>query len=94
MVWKYSTESGPRRWPIQVFYNMLDLARINYAILYKEVTGEKLSPKDYPLSLVAEMQQIFMNPSWCHVWRNWWWYGVSRGIGIKKNENNAKWDYV
>ena len=40
---------------------MLDLARINSAILYKEVTGEKLSRKDNPLSLVAEMQQIFMN---------------------------------
>ena len=40
---------------------MLDLARINCAILYKEVTGEKLPRKVNPLSLVAEMQQIFMN---------------------------------
>ena len=58
---KNSTESGSRRWPIKVFYNMLNLAGINSAILYKEASGEKLSRKDYPLSLVSEMQQTFKN---------------------------------
>ena len=38
---------------------MLDLAGINSAILYKEVTGEQISRKDYMLSLVTEMQQVF-----------------------------------
>ena len=38
---------------------MLNLAGINSAIFYKEASGEKLSRKDYPLSLVSEMQQTF-----------------------------------
>ena len=58
---KYSTKSGSQRLLIQVFFNMLDLAGINSAILYKEVTGEKLSRKDYLLSPVTEMQQTFKN---------------------------------
>ena len=72
-----------------IFLDMLDLAGINSAILYKEVTGEKLSRKDYPLSSVAEMPQIFMNAG-----------ATSEGTdddmefqevsALKKNENNAK----
>ena len=75
------------------FYNMLDLARINSAILHKEVTGEKLTRKDYPLSVVAEMQQIFMNA------------GATSKVtdgdmefqevsALKKKESNTYWDFV
>ncbi|XP_043506207.1 uncharacterized protein LOC122526717, partial [Polistes fuscatus] len=38
MAKKYSVKSGSRRWPLQVFYNILDLAGINSWILYKETT--------------------------------------------------------
>lgn len=59
MARKYSTKNSSRRWPIQVFYNMLDLAGINAVILYREVAGEKICRKDFLLSLVTEMQQAF-----------------------------------
>lgn len=59
MARRYSTKNSSRRWPIQVFYNMLDLAGINAVILYREVTGEKISRKDFLLSLATEMQQAF-----------------------------------
>jgi len=39
----YSVRAGTRRWPVHVFYNILDLAMINAHTLYKLVTGEKLS---------------------------------------------------
>uniref|UniRef100_A0A669CUC4 PiggyBac transposable element-derived protein domain-containing protein n=1 Tax=Oreochromis niloticus TaxID=8128 RepID=A0A669CUC4_ORENI len=35
----YSVRSATRRWPVAVFYNMLDLAAVNAYILYKACTG-------------------------------------------------------
>ena len=37
----YTTKVASRRWPLQVFYNLLDLAAINAAIVYQEVRGNK-----------------------------------------------------
>uniref|UniRef100_A0A1A9US35 DDE_Tnp_1_7 domain-containing protein n=1 Tax=Glossina austeni TaxID=7395 RepID=A0A1A9US35_GLOAU len=36
---KYSVKSKCQRWPLQVFFNILDLAGINAWILHKETTG-------------------------------------------------------
>ncbi|XP_013170332.1 PREDICTED: piggyBac transposable element-derived protein 4-like [Papilio xuthus] len=49
MAKKYTVKSGSRRWPLQVFFNILDLAGINAWILYKTATGEKISRKDFCL---------------------------------------------
>ncbi|GFV84494.1 hypothetical protein TNCV_2481081, partial [Trichonephila clavipes] len=38
MARKYSVKAGSRRWPVYVFYNILDLAENNSWILYQEVT--------------------------------------------------------
>ncbi|GFX80954.1 catenin alpha [Trichonephila clavipes] len=43
MARKYSVQAGSRRWPVHVFYNILDLAGNNSWILYKEVTEAILS---------------------------------------------------
>lgn len=40
MARKCTTKSKPRRWPIQVFFDILDLAGINARILYKETAGK------------------------------------------------------
>ncbi|GBM98998.1 hypothetical protein AVEN_133370-1 [Araneus ventricosus] len=42
MATKYSTKSACRRWPEQVFFNILDLAVINVWIIYKEIIGMKI----------------------------------------------------
>ncbi|KAG8239639.1 hypothetical protein J437_LFUL019304, partial [Ladona fulva] len=52
---KYSTRSATRRWPVHVFFNILDLASINSWVLSKEATDCKLSRKEYIQRLVAEM---------------------------------------
>ncbi|XP_068215848.1 uncharacterized protein [Palaemon carinicauda] len=49
MAHNYSTRCPSRRWPVHVFYNILDLASINAWILYSEATGEKLSRHDFNL---------------------------------------------
>ena len=40
MAKKYNVKSGSRRWPLQVFFNILDLAGIIAWILYKKTIGE------------------------------------------------------
>lgn len=55
MARKYTVKAGSRRWPLQVFYNILDHAGINAWILYKETTGENISRKDFLFQLSEEL---------------------------------------
>ena len=43
---------------MQVFYNVLDLAAINSVIVYNEVTGDKITQRDYLLKLICELGNI------------------------------------
>ena len=43
----YSTKVLSRRWPLQIFYNVLDLAGINAYILCKEVSGKKILDENF-----------------------------------------------
>ena len=52
----YSTKVSPRRWPLQMFYYVLDLAGINACVVYKEVTGKKISRREYLLKIIQELQ--------------------------------------
>uniref|UniRef100_A0A3B3SZ47 PiggyBac transposable element-derived protein domain-containing protein n=1 Tax=Paramormyrops kingsleyae TaxID=1676925 RepID=A0A3B3SZ47_9TELE len=56
MVRKYSVKAPTRRWPVTVFYNMLDLAAINASILFKECTHEKVSRRNFILRLANELR--------------------------------------
>ena len=40
MAHRYTTWEAARRWPVHVFYNILDLAAINAWIIYRGVTGK------------------------------------------------------
>ena len=51
----YSCKISGRRWPMQVFCNLLDLAVINAHVLYKEVLNVKLSRRKFILQLVEEL---------------------------------------
>ena len=53
----YSTKVACRRWPLQVFYNVLDLAAVNAVIVYREVTGLAISRRDFLLQLLKELTQ-------------------------------------
>lgn len=61
MARKYTCKSGSRRWPLQVFFNILDLACINAWILYKETTGENISRKDFMFQLADELASDYKN---------------------------------
>lgn len=62
MARKYSVKSASRRWPVQVFYNILDLAAINAWVLYKAVTGKSISRRQFIQDLVEELREKFVLP--------------------------------
>ena len=49
---RYSTRAAARRWPVHVFYNILDLAAINAWIIYRGVTGKKRVGMPFSFSLL------------------------------------------
>ena len=57
----YTTKVASRRWPLQVFYNLLDLAAINAEIVYQEVTGNKKNRRELILKLIEELQKRLKN---------------------------------
>ena len=60
MARKYSVNAASRRWPMQFFYNILDLAAINAHFLYKLVIGSKISRQRYLLRLSEELRLRFV----------------------------------
>jgi len=58
---KYSVKSKSQRWPLQVFFNILDLAGINAYILYKETTGEEISRQEFLFQLGEELGTEYQN---------------------------------
>ena len=59
MARKYSVKASSRRWPVQVLYNILDLAAINAWILYKETTGAAIKRREYILKLADELSKPY-----------------------------------
>ena len=51
----YSTKTPSRRWPMAVWCNMLDLAGINSWIIFKKVTGSKISRRNFLFQLISEL---------------------------------------
>jgi len=52
MARRYSTRAAACRWPVHVFYNILDLAAINAWIIYRGVTEEKQTGMPFSVSLL------------------------------------------
>ncbi|CAH8586155.1 unnamed protein product [Dicrocoelium dendriticum] len=50
-----TVKSSSRRWPVQVFFNVLDLAGINSWIIYNSVCGTKISRRSYLVGLSEEL---------------------------------------
>ena len=57
MARQYTVKAGTRRWPVAVFYNILDLACINVYVLYKKKTGDTISRRNFMFQLAAELRE-------------------------------------
>ena len=51
----YSMKAASRRWPIHVFYNIIDLAQINSWIVYKNVCKSSISRRKYIQKITEEL---------------------------------------
>lgn len=51
-----STKAGCRRWPLAVFYNILDLAGVNSWILFKKATGSNIHRRKFMMQLSAQLR--------------------------------------
>ncbi|XP_056120044.1 piggyBac transposable element-derived protein 3-like [Rhinichthys klamathensis goyatoka] len=60
MARKYSVKAPSRRWPVAVFYNILDLAAINAHILYNKCTNEHVSRRDFITRLASVLRSDHM----------------------------------
>ena len=57
MARQYPVKAGARRWPVAVFYNILDLACINAYVLYKKTTADAISRRNFMFQLATELRQ-------------------------------------
>ena len=57
---QYSVKAGTRRWPVDVFYNILDLAAINAFVLYKKRTRDKISTRYFLFKLATELREDYI----------------------------------
>jgi hypothetical protein len=57
----YSVKGDARRWPVAVFYNLLDMAAINMYMLYKQCLDKTVSRRDSMMDLVCELYENHMN---------------------------------
>ncbi|CAG6018109.1 unnamed protein product [Menidia menidia] len=55
MVREYIVRAGTRRWPVAVFYNMIDIAALNAHVLYQLCTGRKERRVDFLFELAREL---------------------------------------
>ncbi|CAK1592904.1 unnamed protein product [Parnassius mnemosyne] len=63
MARRYSTRAPSRRWPVQVFYNILDLSAINAWVLYQEINNKKIRRREFILRLAVELSNILEEPT-------------------------------
>ncbi|KAL7827205.1 hypothetical protein SRHO_G00329230 [Serrasalmus rhombeus] len=52
---EYSVRAGTRRWPVAVFYNMIDMAALNAHVLYQACTGVQERRVDFLVELAKEL---------------------------------------
>ena len=55
MTRKYSVKPASRRWPIHVFYNVIDLALINSWILFRDICKSNISRRKFIQRVVEEL---------------------------------------
>ncbi|XP_026215427.1 activating transcription factor 7-interacting protein 1 isoform X2 [Anabas testudineus] len=60
MVHDYSVRKGTQRWPVSVFYNLIDMAALNAHVLYQACTGEKERRADFLDHLATELAHSYV----------------------------------
>lgn len=59
----YSVKYATRRWPVQVWSNILNIAGINSWILYKEANNSTISRRKFLMKLIDEIVELITSSS-------------------------------
>ncbi len=54
----YSWKAPTRRWPVAVFYNIIDMSIINSCVLFRKVNRLKISRRDFIIQLIEEIRVL------------------------------------
>ena len=57
MARQYTVKAGTRRWPVAVFYNIMDLACINAYALCEKKPGDAISKTNFMFQLATELRE-------------------------------------
>ena len=60
MVRQNTVRTGTRRWPVAVFYNMIDMAALNAHVLYQACTGRQERWVDFLVELAKELAHSYV----------------------------------
>ena len=60
MARQYTTHAATQRWPLAVWKNILDIAAINFWILYKKCTQCTISRRNFMLQLVEYLRDAYV----------------------------------
>ncbi|XP_015233509.1 PREDICTED: uncharacterized protein LOC107086819 [Cyprinodon variegatus] len=66
MVREYSVRAGTRRWPVAVFYNMIDMAALNAHVLYQACIGVQERRVDFLVELAKELGNSYVSEKKAH----------------------------
>ncbi|XP_030580344.1 uncharacterized protein LOC115776720 [Archocentrus centrarchus] len=66
MVREYSVRAGTRRWPVAVFYNMIDMAALNAHVLYQACIGVQERRVDFLVELAKELGNSHVSEKKAH----------------------------
>ena len=72
MARQYTVKAGTRRWPVAVFYNILDLACINAYVLYKKKTGDAISRRNFMFQLATELREAHVQGKTAPLFNNFY----------------------
>ncbi|XP_029973968.1 piggyBac transposable element-derived protein 4-like isoform X5 [Salarias fasciatus] len=61
MLREYTVRRGTQRWPVAVFYNMIDMAALNAHVLRQACTGEKDRRVDFLVKLAKELANSYVS---------------------------------
>lgn len=65
MLRQYSVRAATRRWPVSVFYNMLDIAAFNACVLYRGCVDTKMTRRQFILELCKQLRrEKVIPPTW------------------------------
>ena len=55
----YSSKAGGRRWPVNVFSNMIDMAGINSRTIFELASGNSISRRQFLLNLAEQLVESY-----------------------------------